>query len=177
MILIADLTCDPLLREEFVRPLSRIVEESFECEVLHHCRIDDELVKDYEKVILSGTALRDRGYLEDEGGFGWLKTYDKPVLGICAGMQVIGKVFGCKVTGCREVGMIRIKTVKENPLFADEFTAYTLHDLALEANHEFKVLARSGKCVQSIKHDEKPFYGVLFHPEARNKTVIHSFLN
>jgi anthranilate/para-aminobenzoate synthase component II len=32
------------------------------------------------------------------------------------------------------------------------------------------------KYVQAIKHKTKPFYGVLFHPEVRNKGLIEKFL-
>jgi len=38
------------------------------------------------------------------------------------------------------------------------------------------VLAESAKCVHAIKHKLKDVYGVLFHPEVRNKEVVERFI-
>jgi GMP synthase-like glutamine amidotransferase len=38
------------------------------------------------------------------------------------------------------------------------------------------VLAESAKCVHAMKHRQKDIYGVLFHPEVRNKEVLQRFI-
>ena len=40
---------------------------------------------------------------------------------------------------------------------------------------EFDVFAESDKCPQVIIHNKKPIYGVLFHSEVRNKTLLINF--
>jgi GMP synthase-like glutamine amidotransferase len=67
-------------------------------------------------------------------------------------------------------------TVKENILFSLRFKVYSLHNYAIKPSDEFEVLAESSKCVQAIKHKQKDIYGVLFHPEVRNKEVVQRFI-
>ena len=51
---------------------------------------------------------------------------------------------------------------------------YELHNFHVESD-EFEVFGESKNCSQSIKHKQKPFYGVLFHPEVRNKQILINF--
>lgn len=172
MILIVDMNEKWLGSHEFVLPLCRIVEPE-EYEVLHYSEIRD--VTNYEKIILSGTPLKDNGYLRNITLFEWMKTCDVPVLGICAGMQVIGLVFGSELVFCEEIGMTEVETVRENPLFSSTFEAYELHTYGITPSDAFDVLAISEKCIQGIKLKGKEMYGVLFHPEVRNKDIIEQF--
>jgi GMP synthase-like glutamine amidotransferase len=90
-------------------------------------------------------------------------------------MQTIGLVFGGRIEKCCEIGMTEIVTSKVNLLFSSTFKAYALHNYALMPSGEFEVLAKSAKCVQAIKHKQKNIYGVLFHPEVRNREVVERF--
>ncbi len=130
----------------------------------------------YSKVVLSGTALKDHATLKQLGKFNWVKTFDKPLLGICAGMQTISLVFGEPLTACLQIGMAEISTLKENPLFQGDFKAYTLHNFSVKPCQTFETLAESTKCIQAIKHKQKNIYGVLFHPEVRNQDIIQRFI-
>jgi GMP synthase (glutamine-hydrolysing) len=178
MILVVDMNwkVDSLGFYEFVSPILSIAQESGECVVKHYLEVGEDEVRRYECVILSGTALKDHATLNHPEKFGWVRTCDKPVLGICAGMQTIGLAFGARLKKCLGIGMAEISTLKANPLFSSTFRAYTLHNYSVAPSFEFDVLAESGKCVQAIKHKQKPIYGVLFHPEARNKEVIKRFI-
>jgi GMP synthase (glutamine-hydrolysing) len=91
-------------------------------------------------------------------------------------MQTIGLVLGSSLRRCVEIGMKRIETVKANALFSGSFDAYELHSLALRPSAEFDVLARSERCVQAVKHRKRGIYGVLFHPEVRNREIIERFV-
>ena len=128
-----------------------------------------------DRVILSGTALKDIATLSQPEKFMWLKETEKPVLGICAGMETIGVVFGMRLIRCLEIGMTQIKMLKENPLFCEDFKAYSLHSYCIEPSGDFEVWAKSTKCVQIIKHKIKPIYGALFHPEVRNPEINQTF--
>jgi GMP synthase (glutamine-hydrolysing) len=128
------------------------------------------------KIILSGTALRDNQFMKDVEQFEWIRTCEKPMLGICAGMQIIGAMFRSSLIECQEIGMREIETVKPNPLFSSTFKAYELHNYAVSPSPAFDILAKSEKAVQAIKHKKKEIYGVLFHPEVRNKEIIKRFI-
>ena len=179
MILVVDMNFkkDSLGFYEFVSPIVAIVEELDECIVRHYSELRQEDTRNCSKIILSGTALKDNATLNQTEKFEWIKDCDKPILGICAGMQTIGLVFGARLKKCLEIGMTQIITLMANPLFSSSFKAYALHNYSIQPSVEFDALADSAKCVQAIKHKQKDIYGVLFHPEVRNKEVIQHFIH
>ena len=174
MILIVNMNYKRLGYYEFVLLLCSIVESREPCEVKYYSRVKD--THKYRKIILSGTPLMDNEYLTRIDKFFWIRECDTPILGICAGMQIVGLVFDSDLIPCKEIGMAEIVTVRENPLFSSRFEAYALHNYGILPGKDFEILARSDKCVQGIKHKEKEIYGVLFHPEVRNKEVIKKFI-
>ncbi len=176
MILIVDMNCKKasLGFEEFVLPLVHVANSIEECEVTHYTEIKE--VETYTKVILSGACLKDGEYLKRRELFEWLKTCTPPVLGICAGMQIIGLVFNSTLIPCKEIGMTDIAVVKENFLFSSPLRAYELHNYGIEPSPTFDIFARSSKCVQAIKHRERQIFGLLFYPEVRNKGIIKKFI-
>ena len=89
---------DSLSQYEFVRPVQRILERTgFPCQVCHISLLNEERLKSCDKVVLCGTALKDNEYLNHLERYTWLKEGDRPVLGICAGMQIIAAIFGGEV--------------------------------------------------------------------------------
>ncbi|MFH0862010.1 MAG: hypothetical protein V1875_03170 [Candidatus Altiarchaeota archaeon] len=173
MTLVLDMNMwkDSLGADEFVKPILSVIGV---CEVRHYLEEFD--TAPYDRVILSGTPLKDDEYLNHPDAFKWLKKYDKPVLGICAGMQAMAAAYGAKVEKCQEIGMAEIRTLVDNPLFSGTFKAYELHNYAVKSTKKFITLAESNKCTQAIKHPKKPQYGILFHPEARNIDVMEAFI-
>jgi GMP synthase-like glutamine amidotransferase len=179
MILIVDLNQEKgsLGRYEFVKPLITIVEkEKMDWIARHFEELTAKDVLSASKIILSGTPLMDNGFVEKIALFEWLRDFERPVIGICAGMQAIGLVFGSKLKKCREIGMVKIVPRAKNPLISDDLSAYALHNYAIEPSDRFEVLAGSEKCAHLIKHKDKKIYGVLFHPEVRNPDVLERFL-
>ena len=178
MILIVDMNFkkNSLAYHEFVLPLVAIVEEFDDFTVKHHLEMGLEVASEYNKVLLSGNALRNNLFHVRKTGFEWIKQCSKPVLGICAGMQAIGLAFGLQLRACQEIGMVDVTTLLSNPLFSSKFRAYALHNCSVDPSEEFAVLAESGLCVQAIKHKQKDIFGVLFHPEVRNTEIIKRFL-
>jgi GMP synthase-like glutamine amidotransferase len=178
MILIIDMNWkkDSLGFYEFVLPIVSIVEVTENCAVKHYSDVSEEDTINCSKIILSGTALKDNVTLGQPEKFDWIRKVDKPILGICAGMQTIGVAFGLLLTRCLEIGMTQIITVSENPLFGTSFKAYSLHNYTVESSEEFEILAESEKCIQAMKHKQKAVFGVLFHPEVRNSEIIKRFV-
>ena len=177
MILVVDMNFkkNSLGFEEFVLPLVSLVERFSDVVTCHYSELTSFLLKKAEKVVLSGTPLKNSHYLNNLAEFEWIKEWKKPLLGICAGMQVTAKIFGSELKRCVEIGMTKIKTVKENPLFSGSFEAYELHSLSVEPSKGFEILAISDKCIQALKHKRKAIYCVLFHPEVRNREIVESF--
>jgi len=178
MILIVDMNWkkDSLAFNEFVSPIVSVVKPLENCAVRHFLDVDSEGLEGCSKVILSGTTLKDNATLKQIDKFNWIKKCEKPTLGICAGMQTIASVFGVHLTPCLQIGMVEISTLKENPLFQENFKAYTLHNFSVESNRDFETLAKSTGCIQAIKHKQKNVYGVLFHPEVRNQEILRCFV-
>ena len=178
MILVVDMNWkgDSLAFNEFVSSIVSVVAPLEECEVKHFLDIKPSMLKCYSKIVLSGTALKDHATLKQLEKFNWIKTCDKPILGICAGMQTISLVFGEPLINCLQVGMAEITTLKENPLFQGNFRAYTLHNYSIAPCQPFEALAESAKCIQAVKHRQKNIYGVLFHPEVRNQEILKRFI-
>ena len=179
MILIVDLCYkkNSLSHNEFVLPIASIVKEIGEdFEIRYYREIGEKDLEKCEKVILCGTALKDNGYLKNLKKFEWMKNFEKPVLGICAGMQVVGLVFGAELEKKKEIGMTEIKIKKKNKLFSSDLNVYELHGFSLKNLENFEVLAESEKCIQTIKHKQKEIYGIMFHPEVRQRQVVENFI-
>ena len=112
-----------------------------------------------------------------------------PVLGICYGMQLIARLAGGKVVPSteREYGRAEIAIRENKGLFAGfepRATAivWASHgDRVDEPPPHFRVTATSANApVAGMQHDQKPIYGVLFHPEVahtpRGGEILHNFL-
>jgi GMP synthase-like glutamine amidotransferase len=178
MILIIDMNWknDSLGFSEFVLPIATIAKKMDECTMKHYLEVTDQDLRRCNSVILSGTALKDSATLNLPEKFTWLKETEKPVLGICAGMETIGVAYGMQLITCLEIGMTPIISLRDNQLFSTDFKAYSLHCYCVEPTEDFEVWAKSTKCAQVIKHKNKKIYGVLFHPEVRNREIVKRFL-
>ena len=178
MILVVDMNCkqDSLGFYEFVPPIITAVKTLADCTVKHYLDIRQDDVSSCDCIILSGTPLKDNATLSQLEKFEWIKTCGNPILGICAGMQTIGLVFGSSLKRCLGIGMTEITTVKENPLFTSSFKTYALHNFSVEPSDQFYILAESAQCVEAIKHKQQDVFGVLFHPEARNLEILQRFV-
>ena len=169
MILVIS-TCEDKLSElEFVRPIELLAGT---CVTKHCTSVTQKDIASADKIIITGTALKDFDYLQAD--WNWLKTTGKPVLGICAGMQVIAQAFGVQLEDFVTIGPRRVKVAKENLLVSGEFEAYFLHTKT--AAKGFDVLATTdGKpCIVQIAG--KHVYGCIFHPEVMNEGIIRNFV-
>jgi GMP synthase (glutamine-hydrolysing) len=165
-----------LAYNEFVAPIVNVVESLEKCEVTHFSELCSVDLSRYNKFILSGTTLKDFTPLKQLDKFGWVKTLDKPILGICAGIETIAMIFGVSLSNCLQIGMTEITTITDNPLFEGNFKAYALHSLTVEPSQTFLALAKSERCIEAVKHKDQPIYGVLFHPEVRNSEILLRFV-
>jgi len=99
-----------------------------------------------------------------------------PVLGICYGMQLMGKLLGGRVQGSgkREYGRTEMRVQQPGVLFDGlnpQLICWMSHgDLVLEAPPGFDILAVTMNApIASMENREKKLFGVQFHPE-----VVHT---
>ncbi|MDP2628273.1 MAG: gamma-glutamyl-gamma-aminobutyrate hydrolase family protein [Nanoarchaeota archaeon] len=176
MILIISTCREKLHYFEFVKPIERIlIESKIQFFTKHYSEIKDKDLDNTDRIIICGTSLKDFHYINDLKKFSWIEHYKKPILGICAGMQIIGLIFGGKLKEKREIVMKEIN-IRENFLVTTgNVEGYFLHNLSLKKLYNFKILGKTNTDNSIIKHKFKQIYGVLFHPEVRNKKIIEKF--
>ena len=143
-------------------------------------------LQDYGAIIISGgpNSVHQHSALEyDEAIF----DLDKPILGICYGMQLIAKHFGGVVQAAshQEYGETIITISKAGLIFdnlASEQSVLMSHgDHVTVLPPNFESLAMSSNGIQAaIRHTQKPVYGLQFHPEVdlsvHGVTMLENFL-
>ncbi|MBW6451300.1 MAG: hypothetical protein K0B02_01040 [DPANN group archaeon] len=167
---------DSLEAYEFIQPIVSVIKDKTDFRVLQYSEIKDKDIDKTDKIILSGANLKDNRFIDDIDKFSWITNYDKPMLGICAGMEIIALVFGSTLKPCTEIGLVEVNTKKKNSLFSGKFNAYSLHSYSVIPSTNFDILAESKNCVHAIKHKTKDIYGLMFHPEVKNKDIFEKFV-
>lgn len=147
-----------------------------------------------EALFISGCTLS-YAYYSDESLAGLRRVYrewTRPLLGFCAGMQLMAQAHGAAIgplapippgvtdlhlattqdiSGvAQEIGFQPVTRLQDHPLFhalEAQATFYQAHYWEVKAAPPgFDVLAYSERCaIQAIAHQERPLFGVQFHPE------------
>ncbi len=117
-------------------------------------------VKQGTLVILSGSkkhaVIYDDDFFKEQKDL--IKYYDGPIIGICAGFELIAKTFGANITR-RKRRLHRLVKIDNKKVYeAHRYTIKLLPDT-------IQVIASSKSGVEIIKHRTKPIYGLQFHPE------------
>ena len=181
MILLINICKEKLHYLEFVKPIEDILKkEKIGFFVRKYKEVSKEDLNKADKVIICGTSLGDNDFSLSENArfFSWISDFDKPILGICGGMQVIARVFGARIKKEQEIGFFKEKVHK--PFFGLEGfnEVYHLHNYYpdLYFSDELEAYAVSDKnIVQAFKHKTREIYGVLFNTEVRQKLMIENF--
>jgi len=162
---------------EFVKPIEDVLKKNKkELVSIHYKKTIDEHIKKAEKIIITGTSLKDNGFIDDIDRFKFIKKYKKPILGICGGMHILGLIFNGELKKQQEIGLTEINFKQEFLGLKSKIEAYELHNF-FSVSDEFIIYAESKNCPQAVKHKKYPFFGVLFHPEVRNREIIVNFAN
>ncbi len=112
---------------------------------------------------------------------------DIPVLGICYGMQIGTQLLGAKISAAdaREYGRTHLWVDNTNDLLAhipNETTVWMSHgDIVKELPEEFEPIAHTSNCpLAAVRHTQKKFFGVQFHPEVSHTPfggqILRNFL-
>ncbi|MDH3353055.1 MAG: gamma-glutamyl-gamma-aminobutyrate hydrolase family protein [Nanoarchaeota archaeon] len=186
MILVINVCKEKLHYFEFVKPVEDILKrEDVDFFTRHYNDIKKNDLENCGKVIICGTSLKDNGFLENIEKFSWIKEFEKPIFGICAGMQIIGLVFKGRIRNQLEIGYFYEEfkkgtagvPSKEGNFFGlnGKVEVYHLHNNYIEFSKDFEIYSR-GKIPQAVRCKIKEIYGVLFHPEVRQKEIIREFV-
>ncbi|MDA9315403.1 aminodeoxychorismate/anthranilate synthase component II [Gammaproteobacteria bacterium] len=106
-----------------------------------------------------------------------IKSSTVPLLGVCLGHQAIGAAFGGNIKKAPEIFHGKLSKVKHNQenIFKGIDSPYSVvryHSLIIEKDtlpEELEitgVLEENPEIIMSIKHKQRPIYGVQFHPES-----------
>ena len=173
MILLVNICKEPLHLREFVYPVGNILIKNNIRGFIrkYDCLTKKDLDK-ASKIIICGTSLKDNEFLEHIDKFNWIKSCNKPILGICGGMHILHSVYGGKKQNNKIIGNKRVNFNKPFLGVKGEKEVYNLHQYYYKSD-QFESFGEA----QASKHKTKPFYGTLFHPEVRNKEIIENFVS
>ena len=152
--------------------IAQHLEEYQDVQVIGLLDFSTEILNQFTGVVISGapillTEIDPAPYLQK---LSWIKTYQKPILGICFGHQLIGLLHGARIAKMKEDRDFQeIEVLKDDLIFdrlPDIFEMQEDHCEAINLPNEFKLLASSSYSeVEVMKHLEKKIYGCQFHPE------------
>lgn len=168
---------------EFTKPLEKIVKETdFDAQTVEYAKIENVNLERFDGVLISGSPQGDDIVDHHKPYFEWLKDFDKPVFGICAGHHITGALFGSELLRSKEPesGDFNVEVLKDDPLFRSipkVFKVRQMHNDSVTLPENFELLATSDTCRnQLMKHKNKPLYTSQFHPEFFNADLLRNFL-
>jgi len=178
-VLVVNVCQEKLHYYEFVKPIEDILSgKGVSFFIRHYKEIKEGDLNGTDKVIICGTSLKDNDFVKSINYFDWIKSFDGKILGICAGMQILGLVYGGEMYKKIEIGFYNENFEKEFLRLKGEQEIYHLHNNFINFSKvkDFEIVCKNKNVSQAVKHKVKEIYGVLFHPEVRNKEIILSFV-
>lgn len=168
---------------EFAAPIEKIISEAGSKPVfLDYAECLEFNFKAVDGAILTGSPQGDDIVEHHLPYFRWIKDFEKPLLGICAGHHVTGFMYGADLLQSEEPesGDFDVMILKADPLFANlpkNIAVKQMHNDSITLPVNFELLASSAICKnQLMKHKEKPLYTCQFHPEFYNHDLIRNFI-
>ncbi|MDD4094235.1 MAG: diphthine--ammonia ligase [Methanothrix sp.] len=171
---------DSLSHYEFVHPIRDALNElGCSTRVLHYSQVTEEALDACDRIILCGTALKDMGYSAHLEAFSWIKCQKKPLLGICAGMQVIAAVYGGSVVPHPQIGLVKMEILRDSSLLGEPrfIEGYHLHNYSATLPDGFELIAGKASAADAFYHPVFPTFGIVFHPEVRCRWILERFVS
>jgi GMP synthase (glutamine-hydrolysing) len=149
---------------------------------LHYLKISSEIIPNsttLNEIIdknPSGLILGGGPSVERSGNcLEYVKELEYPILGICLGHQIMAQAYGGEIgsAGMESYAQIQLNIEDENDIFkgiGPMMEVWASHkDEVTKLPPNFKILASSSICgIEAMKHQEKPLYGIQFHPEVQH---------
>ena|SRR3989338_4207778 len=182
-LLIVNVCREKLHYFEFVKPIEDIAKGmADDCEIYFETRgykhLKQEYIKKFDRIIICGTSLKDCEYLKSIKKFSWIRGFKGGILGICAGMQIICMLYGCKLEEKAGIGQKLISVNKSFLELEGWKEVYELHNYSIKKDRRlgnlFDIFSQGS--IDAIKHKKREIYAVMFHPEVRQKDLIRNFV-
>lgn len=175
---------DLLTRRQFVWPIQR--NTHYASSSIHLSQFNQSSLKGFDAVIFSGCTLKDNEFVKRAKKLTWLKKTTIPMLGICAGHELLGLIFGGKLKKLSQpVIGIEFVTLHEKELGwlgnekdrTDRIPAYHLNGNEVTLPAGFVCVGHSSQIRNEIMMNiDKRIMGFQFHPEYQFGGLVHSFL-
>ena len=163
------------------------VDEFMDAEVIPMVDLNREYLQEFDGVIISGapillSEIDPTRYLIQ---FNWVRSWEKPLLGICFGHQIIGMLHDAHISRIAEDrDWQTIESYMDCPILdklPSEMEMMEDHCEAISIPSAFHLIGSSDACINEIMmHRSKPIYGVQFHPEVsgnQGQILIGNFCN
>jgi GMP synthase (glutamine-hydrolysing) len=147
-----------------------------ESEIVPHSTPWEKLA-DLDGLVLSGGAPR-VGLADALGECGaYLDRLPFPILGICAGEQLMARHYGGKAAPGKVPEFGKTEIVLDEASGGTILAGLPERSIVWESHNDevtlvpsrFRLLAHSANCaVQAIEHESKPRFGLQFHPEVEH---------
>jgi GMP synthase (glutamine-hydrolysing) len=166
----------------------RLHEIGIECDLVALNTDPEILNQKYGAVVISGSpgSVNEKNAPSLAPDF--FQKFERPVLGICYGLQLINKLFGGKVEakGNREDGQFFISINNSSKIFQDispdqELECLLTHgDQVTELANDLECIGQAGDVIVAVQHKTRPIYALQFHPEVdltpRGKEIFNTFI-
>jgi GMP synthase-like glutamine amidotransferase len=171
------------LEPQKINPLADALNKFSVCKIVPYTKIDKDtqIGADIAAVVISGSDARITNP-QDRAKFGGvtelIKSCPVPLLGVCFGHQLMCMAFGAKTAALPQPVLDRFENVSvvqtgdilsrfrrgQTVPLAEYHNDYVVKDSLADAG--LVLLADSMSCeVEAVKHKDKLFFGVQFHPE------------
>jgi GMP synthase (glutamine-hydrolysing) len=194
-IVVVNLFLDPKRKLSFNKLVARVKQTGAEILTADHQSLpnsDSSLLTKCDGIILSGTEAlltRTADRKQFENLFEFLPKIEVPILGICGGHQALAIAYGGEVakSAHRITGFRTVELEDKDSLLAglpEKIRVMQSHyEEVKRLPPKFVRIARSKDTKnEAMKHEQKPLYGVQFHPERWNeenqagKRILENFI-
>lgn len=108
----------------------------------------------------------------------WCEKNNIPLLGICRGMQILNIYYKGNIINCKNhVNVEHIVNTSRSSIWGEKnFVTNSYHNFSIDKLGEsISVIAKSSdEIIEAIMHENKIFYGIMWHPEREQKLESYS---
>lgn len=138
----------------------------FSPEIIDFNNFDEKKLGDADFIVLSGGPIHisNEEDLQEEKEF--LKETNKPILGICLGLEILGVTFGSR--------LLKLEKSRKGffgfDFFGEKGKLYFSHEWFIKDVPKHYIVRRKRKnIIELMQHKTKPFIGIQGHPEKSGK--------
>lgn len=168
----------------FTVPIEDILKRrAIQCGVIQYSDLLKTDVDTYDGIVVSASPHGNDIVEPHQKYYRWVKSSAVPLFGICAGHQIIGRLFRANLIRGKEkeIGSHYVEIDRQDPVFRgyeNRFLVEQAHNDSITLPDDFVLLAHSEKCrVQVMRHKSRPIYTTQFHAEISNEELILNFID